>query len=274
MKINAKLSIIALSMLTEIGFANCDAILSQAMYNITISKSTGVTIATKYFNNCGKDFTSLSDSQLAQAEVEIFGYGSGGGGISRTKREERLTEWCITNKETAFEYKDKLEETRTIYAESVRAWGNCNALASRDVQVEPIVSDNQKIVSYAMRYTGPTTSGVIFFGVMRSGFTCTIKPYDTVLKKVVPFDPKNPPEIGRINTPVHCTRKAAVTRIINGQQYSYLASGNITLQTGSYNVMMSFPEVYDPPLPEAKADALQKQITALVRQAKLDASVG
>jgi hypothetical protein len=117
-----------------------------------------------------------------------------------------------------------------------------------------------------MRYTGPTTSGVIFFGVMRSGFACTIKPYDTVLKKVVPFDPKNPPEIGRINTPVHCTRKAAVTKTINGQQYSYLASGNITLQTGSYNVMMSFPEVYDPPLPEAKADALQKQITALEKK--------
>src|SRR6266403_3407359 len=89
---------------------NCDSLIASGIRNVRKSKSQGAATAMKYYNNCGKNYSLMTDSQLASVEVTVFGEGSGDAHYSRSQREERLNQWCVTSKETAESYRNDVDE--------------------------------------------------------------------------------------------------------------------------------------------------------------------
>lgn len=235
---------------------DCDALMRHGLRNIQISKSTEGLVATKYFNHCHKDFSSLSDSQLASAEVEVFGYGSGGGSFSRSQREDRLTDWCKTSKETAELNRSSYDETQNIYADALRAWEHCNQLKARDVTIEPIITPDGKNVEVTLRYTGATRSGVEFYGATSEGFTCTT----TLPAGVSNVSPQNPIEIKNQAIAVACVRAQTQERTRDGESYNVVPRGVITVRTASFPMQLFFDEEWTPPIPRAAARALANEI--------------
>src|SRR5262245_1051824 len=110
----ALISMICTLIPTQGKSASCDAILVHGLRNISISRNAEASIATNYFNHCQKNFESLSDQQLAKAEVEILGSGSGSGEYSRNRREERLQQWCTLNAATAAQNRNSVQESQTF----------------------------------------------------------------------------------------------------------------------------------------------------------------
>src|SRR5262249_13028163 len=154
---------------------DCDAILRNGIRNIQVSKSTEASIATQYYNNCGKNFSQVSDDVLASIEVEVFGFAGGSGSFNRSQKEQRLNEWCQQNSETAQMFRNAYHESQTIYAGAVSAWAQCNRLKSAAVQIEPQISPDAKTVDIRLTYRGSSTSGVQLAGVERENFTCKIR---------------------------------------------------------------------------------------------------
>ncbi len=254
-------SILSIILSVPVNALDCDGILRHGLRNIQVSKSTEASVATKYFNHCNKDFSSMSDEQMGSVEVEVFGYGGGGGSISRKQREERLGEWCKTNSSTAKSHKSAYEESQLIYGDAVAAWNNCNELSSQDVIITPFISPDALDVDFSLQYRGPTKSGVKFYGVKPKGFSC-----DVIVPGgdgTVDFDPKSPPEIGPEAISISCERDDPVTEKIGDQEYTVVPRGLITVKTASYPLQVFFPKEYIPSLPDQRADLLEKEVESL-----------
>jgi hypothetical protein len=235
---------------------DCNAILQHGLRNVSISKSQEARIATTYYNNCGVDYKSMSDSQLASVEVSVFGYGSGSGGYSRTQREDRLNQWCTTNKASAESHKIHYQEAQDIYAPAVAAWDSCNKLASNSVQIVPLITPDDRTVDIKLKYTGPTSNQVTLQRIVQEGFVCD---YSNERGQQVSL----PVRLSPILLNIHCKRNpaAAVTR--SGTLFSKFERGTISVPTATETVQLYFPERWDPELPQAEAQRLRSEIEIL-----------
>jgi len=255
------LSLFVLAILSNGAYSatsSCDAIITHGLRNIEISKSSEATIATRYFNHCQKNFESLSDDTLGSVEVEIFGQGAGGGSYSRKRREDRLQEWCTTNRDLAYTNRTAYAESQVFYQGAVSAWEKCIALNSKDIRISPVISPDARTVSVGIVYGGATTSGVLFYGVKTEGFTCDVTGPEG--KKL-----KLPTEIKNLNMQVSCLRDSPTEKTRNGEKFQVLPRGTITVQTAGDPFQLYFSEEWDPGLP-AKEIA---QIRMTMRQAEL-----
>ena len=79
----------------------CDSIILRGLRNVSVSQSNDSSVALEYFNQCEINTKPYTDPRLAAAEVEIFASGSRGANYSRPQREERVNNWCQTNKDVA-----------------------------------------------------------------------------------------------------------------------------------------------------------------------------
>jgi hypothetical protein len=95
--------------------ANCDSIITHGLRNISVSASKEVLVASTYLRNCGKISDKSSETELLQAEIEIFGSGKGGGEYSKEKRVEHINEWCNTSKSTYDSNNQAAQHTQTFY---------------------------------------------------------------------------------------------------------------------------------------------------------------
>ncbi|HEX3126566.1 MAG TPA: hypothetical protein VH394_04490 [Thermoanaerobaculia bacterium] len=260
----AGLAFIFFGMVSSAALAqDCNALIAHGLRNIEIQKSSSAAVATKYYRNCGMKFSDISDSVLATLEVEIFGYGSGNGGFSRAQREQRLDQWCITNREYAQSAQDQYVESQTIMAEALSAWSHCTDLAARGVHTEPRISGNQQIVDLSVSNTG--AGAIQFYGVTPTNFSC-----DTQVPKMKAAQVKAtlgsgvPIDLGPAAISVHCERKIEI-KTVGGQQYKWLAAATISVRTASDPYQLFFPEETEPPLPEKLAQHIVNDFALLKR---------
>ena len=186
------ISSIFLALSTTQAADSCDAIITHGLRNIQVSKSSEAAIATKYFNHCQKQFSSMSDQELAQASLEIIGKGSGGASYDRKRTEERLNQWCTDNRELAQSNKTAFNESQEIYQGAVSAWEKCTALYARGVQITPSITPDARTVGIGLVYKGDTNDGVLFYGVRAEDFKCQITGPGGSSSFRVEFDSENP----------------------------------------------------------------------------------
>ncbi|HYD50149.1 MAG TPA: hypothetical protein VEB21_17450 [Terriglobales bacterium] len=239
----------------------CNALLAHGIKNISIQKSDLAATSFKYYNNCGLDFSAMDSERLANAEVEVFGYGKGKGGLSNKQRAESLRQWCTTNKEFAEKNQALYAEAQTVYSGAVQAWGRCMELQSSNVSVDPMISDDNRTVDISVRFTGPVPTGVRFYGVNAEGFTCHavgpgfIEINNEQLKKGVEIKPEA--------ISVRCTRAEPVVKTISGQDFSVTPRGVISVRSAGAPVQLFFPPETDPALPQSEAKKLQGELQKL-----------
>jgi len=224
----------------------CDAIIQHGLRNVSTAYSQDTATSLRYFNHCQKNLDTLDSSKMADAEVEIFGQGRGGGSYSETQRRTALQEWCTTNRDTAFRNQTSFQNAQSIYQGAVDAWSKCNSLKSKSIQVTPVISPDNETVDIGVVYTGNTSSGIRLNGVKAEGFACDVTRPDN--KKI-----KYPEEILNLTFNVQCKRSAATKELSGGESYQRKARGVITIQTSSEPVQFFFAEEFNPPLPVAQA---------------------
>lgn len=229
---------------------SCNAIITHGLRNIEVSKSSEASIATKYFNHCQKNFESMSDDMLVSVEVEVFGKGAGGGDFSRQRREQRLNEWCTTNKETAISNRTAYNESQVFYQGAISAWERCTALYAKDVRITPVITPDARTVNIGVVYGGNTKSGILLYGVRAENFTCDVTgPAGKVLKL--------PAEIQNQNWQVSCKRSSPAKTPRDGQEYMVLPRGTISIETASDPFQLFFAEEWDPGAPSREVAKLR-----------------
>lgn len=238
--------------------ANCDAILTHGLRNISISKSDEALIATNYFNHCQKNFDTMTDEVMARAEVEIFGYGSGGGSFNRNQTRSRLEQWCTTNASSAQQNRSAYMESQTFYQGAVSAWESCVRLDSKDIAVTPVISPDRRTVDIGIVYRGNGNSGVNFTGLPVEGFQCAVTLPDGAVTEY-------PIEVKNQTIQVRCLRDSPAKQELNNVEYDVIPRGTIGVQTASDPFQLYFSEEWIPPAPIAEVTKLQ----TAVRQAEL-----
>ena len=165
------LMILTMSVFRSSAFGDgCDAILRHGIRNIEISQSTTAAMATKYANNCSKDFSQLDEASLTTAEVQIFGFGGGGVGVSHSQREQRLRDACSQMQESFRNNASLYHELQTLYAPAFETWRQCKELDKYGVRFDPTIDEGNQWLTVALHYTGPTRSGILFYGTDADGF--------------------------------------------------------------------------------------------------------
>lgn len=204
---------------------NCDSIISHGLSNIEISQSESAAISLKYFRHCQKNFNLMTDAQLANAEIEVFGYGSGDGSCNRQRHEERLEQWCTTNQSVALNNQSSYQRSQTIFQGAVSAWESCNALSSKGLVVDPRITADQRTIDIGIVYGGNTRSGIILTGIATEGSVCTAVSLDDAREVSFPVEVRN------LNIQVRCIRSGPVTVTRNSQDFQVLPRGTISIQS-------------------------------------------
>jgi hypothetical protein len=229
--------------------------------NVSTAYSAETSVSLRYFNHCQKNLDTLDSSKMADAEVEIFGQGRGGGSYTEQQRRTALQEWCTTNRDTAFRNQTSFQNAQSFYQGAVDAWTKCNALKARSIQVTPVISPDNDTVDIGVVYTGGTTSGILLNGIKAEGFSCEATRPDN--KRV-----KYPEEIRHLTFNIQCKRAAPAKEVSGGETFQRKSRGVITVQTSAEPVQLFFSEEYNPPLPVAQAKRI------LETMPRLEAPVG
>jgi len=236
---------------------DCNSLIAHGIRNVRSSKSQGAATAMKYYNNCGKNYGLMTDSQLAAVEVTVYGEGSGNASYSRSQREERLNQWCTTNKETAESYRNDVDEAQDIFAPALTAWNVCNSMASNSVQILPSITPDDRTVDIKIKYSGPVGT-VMLQGVPTESFKCKYSGSDAAPVTL-------PHALTTTLTNVHCERLAPTAAQRDGANYEVLQRATITVQTAGDSLQLFFPEKWDPELPQAEAARIRGDIESLKR---------
>lgn len=237
----------------------CDAIISHGLRNISISYSSDVLNASKYERACKYDMNSMSDSTLANLEVEVFGYGSGSGGFDRTRTEERITSWCNENRASSQTNRQQVAESQTIYQGAVDAWQSCIALNTKDIRITPTISGDARTVDIAIYYAGLPSEAAILSGVQADGFTCqtTARPRSNPTENDTATFPI---ALNTAAVQVHCERENEQEVAAGDQIYQRLPRGTISIQTTSDPFQLFFAEEYSPAAPVSETQRLTQLV--------------
>ena len=156
---------------------HCNALLEHGITNITKQKSAKHTIAYKWHNNCGTDFTSANDTKVKEAGVGIFGYGSVNSNSDISSLKKRVQTWCNQNKNFAESRNDLYEEARTISEPALSAWNQCIANTKNGVTIDTsIQGENDNFIDFTIDSISDGTH--IFYGVSQVGYPCKIETED------------------------------------------------------------------------------------------------
>lgn len=236
---------------------SCDAILANGYKNIEISKGASSAIATKYYNYCRKNLDESNSSLMAQASVEVLGYGGGSAGLSSSDVKKKIDDWCETNKSTAQNNQASYVESQQISSAAVNAWVACKAIAiGQEVEIKPAIADDLMSARIALKYTGNSPSGVRLFVPLLTNWTCKVEdPNGKLLSFSDEVYVKSEP------ASVTCTRQGHVKDYErNGQKYDFWPASNINLQIGAQPFSISFEALSSPLLPEKEAIVLKRQV--------------
>ncbi|MFO1201151.1 MAG: hypothetical protein U1E58_00785 [Tabrizicola sp.] len=181
----------------------------------------------------------MSDSQVANLEVEVTGYGGGSAGYSRQRSEEKIKSWCDENREVAQSNRKNLQNTQTFYQGAVDAWQSCIALNSKDVLISPRITPDGRTVDISIVYRGPQSDAVVLSGVPANGFKCDVLDQNAA-------EVKFPVKLTTASVNVHCEREGYEVRKIGEQEFNFLPRGTISIQTASDPFQLFFVEEFSP----------------------------
>lgn len=233
--------------------AGCDAILQHGLRNIEISESKNAVESLQYSNYCEYNLSEKSDSQIAQAHVEIFGQGQGGGSYNRTSYSNDIKSWCDARKSQYSSGSAYTTKSKIFYQGAVSAWDSCNKLNSADLKVTPEISPDRTVVDIGVVYSGPTEGGVLLYKVVPKGFSCkTATPQGDEVRYPIP--------VKNLAVQIHCERTAPVVKSIKGESFNFRPSATISIQSASNPFQLFFAEEYDPPAPETEIIKLRAEL--------------
>lgn len=263
--------------------ADCNAILSNGMRNIVKTQSASAAVAMKHNRHCGTDFSSATEQTIIDAEVEVFGYGSGNAGFDRKKSERNLKQWCDTNRSLSQQSQSFLTESSLVFGPSVDAWQRCNELKNDGVLIDTIIAPDSKAVTIGIKYTGAASSGVRFYGVNPTNFSCTTRlPDGTVsvnngvtdqgrdeIETVSDQDGEDIDltTIGNQSISVHCKRGSAMQVTRATGTYDVLPAAYIAIETADKPYQLFFAEENTPSLPVQAAAELRRTINEEFKRA-------
>jgi hypothetical protein len=226
-----------------------------------VTKSAEASLATKYNQFCKVSYENQSDAIKAHIDVDVIGIAGGNADMSIDKRKESLNKWCAENRERAEASKAVYEEVQEFYKDAVSAWSRCNELKSHQVQIEPKITPDAKTIDISLRYTGATTSGILYMGYDADGFTCSDYYPTEVGPKSVPKD--KAVYIDRQAIKIHCKRDTAIKEEKNGTTFSKMKDGTVTIHTAGDDMQLFFAEEWIPSLPDQEAANLKVKIDEL-----------
>jgi len=245
----------------------CNALLDHGLRNISVSQGAEAAVQFKFEKNCRKDFQKMSDSQLAEAEAEIFGTGSGSASYGRQKQEERLSDWCKQNEQYSHYSSSTYQKSETIYKDAILAWSNCTKLEGKDVRADIQILNQSKRVEITLSAFTGTKTGILLKGISADGFSCAANGPSLKSEKGTQQysddDFKNSDiEIKNLAISIECVRNRARTEVSKGQTYSVLNSGSIVVRTSTFPVTVDFVEEWAPPLPDSRAAAIENSLAS------------
>lgn len=251
--------------------SNCNTILTHGLRNVNVSMSSEASVTRKYENHCDKDYSLLTDEQVASIEIEVFGYGNGGGSYTRKQREEKLRDWCKSNEQEALLNKQTLTQSSIIYGRAYEAYEKCKELEAARIQFDYQPSADFKTININMQYIANTqTDGIYLTGVVADGFSYEIKTIDKEDNTVKKYKdlPQDPIFINNLATNILFKRDESELVKEGDQTYNKVPRGSITIQTSGKSLMLFYPEEYTPTIPTKKVIELQSQIDNLSQQVK------
>jgi hypothetical protein len=264
------LSTLSLVLPTTSWAFRCNALLEHGLRNIRISQGSAATTNFLYNNHCYKNFEKVDDQKLAEAEIEIFGFGRGKVGYDRKKREERLVNWCKTSKKEAKNFTGKYVESRLIYDKALQAYTSCNNLAANNIRSSVQITADQTRVNVNLRYLGGAVSGIQFLGINhQQNFTCTITGPRLDGKGLVDYTKdfinNNNVFIKAQATVINCIRSnAKEEKEVDGIRYKVLPKAAITIDTAQESFLLDFPEAWPSPgVPVTQYNTLKQKIDSL-----------
>ncbi|MCG8092944.1 MAG: hypothetical protein JAZ17_04820 [Candidatus Thiodiazotropha endolucinida] len=269
------LTVVSVVISTSINALECNSLLEHGLRNIQISQGNEAATKFLYTNHCYKKFDKLSDTQLAEAEAEIFGKGGGSAGYSRDKREERLVDWCKTSKEEAESSSARHNESRLIYDKALQAYTSCNKLAANSIRASIQIAADQTRANFNLRYVGGAISGVQYLGANHEqGFNCTTTgprlDGDGIIDYSKDFLQNNNVFIKSQAIVINCVRSSSTeSREIDGKKYEVLPKATIGIDTAQESFLLDFPEVWPSPgAPVAQYVTLKKELLSKIEQEK------
>jgi len=224
---------------------NCDALLQHGLSDISTSFGAGHSLVTNYQRHCGTIDRSTSNRTVARAGFEIFGYlgGDGDADVQRTRR--RIETWCNTNRDFAQANSMFFEETRHINTAAVQAYGVCQELNRRDIEISVQRSD-EVARNVAITIDSRSPGVYRFLGIVNRGYSCQYflegeddrdhKNLDTTTRIDIPIRNDNIHIICSREDPENEDLSAGVARLT----YQH---GSITVITSAQTLQLEFPEV-------------------------------
>jgi hypothetical protein len=245
------------------GGSSCDKFLDYGMNNITRVTSSSQRDVANYSKYCGSNVNLDSNELSVEAHVSIFGAGGGGGQLTSAQRKQAVQTWCNEQSSRNISSDQLSSYTSQVQAASVDAWKACIELTSSRL-VEVSVRLGRDIVRFGLRWTGPVNSPGSVTGVTLIGFNLTS--VDTSRGRIT--SPTWPMTLSSEWTTFVFTRTASrsETNPADNKRYNVRERGTIQLSTSMLGAetMFEFPEEWQPPIPEQRADALERQLRVVI----------
>ena len=244
-----------LSVAGEAAAGPCDAIISHGLRNVAITYSEEHLNDHRFNRACRYDRSTMTDQAIASLEVEVFGYGSGGGNFDRTTTEDRIESWCNEHRQAVESSTKDISQSQTFYQGAISAWESCIALNAKGVHFQPIISGDGRTVDIAISYTALASADAVISNITTNGFECEAS---TSTGEAVTF----PIPLGTAAVQVNCERSEPTPQEIGDQTYSVLPRGTISIRTTGDPFQLYFPEEFSPTAPDTQV----QQLTALVQR--------
>ncbi len=222
---------------------HCNALLSHGINNVSRIKSANHAASYNYHKYCRKDISQMSDSSVRQAQVSIFGFGSGGGASSSQITRTELESWCERNEAKYVNSNDLFYEARTVNESALAAWNSCQDAALKHVVIR---LTNNAAENEFMHFTVDSTadSDVHLVSVLQKGYKCHIShinedgnrlsierqstgsdEYENVVRS------QDIPAISNANIHVDCQRLPPSFSAVDGVATVKYASGSVVINT-------------------------------------------
>lgn len=220
--------------------SSCDRLLDHGITNITRHLSSQHAIAYKWYENCGIDFNSASDSRIRKANLEVFGYGSGGGSSNVSELRTKLLSWCQTNEQFAQSNSNLFEEAKTISGPALQTFAQCVDMVRKDIKIDIIpLEENARFLKVEIDSTHD--GDLRFLGLEMVNYTCTIR----MVRDGAEVAVDDQPFIRNSNIHADCTRTPPTITELDGIGRIEYDAAYLSVNTSGPALPISFPRVVE-----------------------------
>lgn len=217
---------------------SCDMLLQHGINNITRYQSSEHTIVYKYFKHCQVDHSRSSDRAVSAADGGIFGFGSASASLNIDQKRERVTNFCINNKDFAERNQNFFAEAQTLSERALNSWEQCISMSRKSIKIT--MSPQGDHAEYVHFEIDSTHDGDLnFLGVKEAEYKCETAMSVDGEEVETAF----PVPIRNANIQIDCTRSAPEVSEVDGKGKIQYKLGYISINTDGPALAVSFPEV-------------------------------